>query len=205
MRKFLVTIITLLLFAVILPGESSKANDVAQCGFQVGGNYTRFDGNPACNDSEVRLRFGLFASARLSRYFSYQAELNYVRKGGFGKEPSVSFYYDSTWYDIEAKLDYAEIPILIKVGPSLGASIRPTLAGGVYVAWVLEKHHMGSEYQPANSDWGLLFSVGLEPVIKGRTFIFEMRYTGGMKKIIDDPSGYRLNNRVLSFTIGVAL
>ena len=55
------------------------------------------------------------------------------------------------------------------------------------------------------SDWGLTFGGGFKPVIHGRTFIAEVRYTNGLKKIIDDPRDYRLKNQVLSFTLGVGL
>lgn len=184
---------------------SPQADDAAEFGFQVGGGYAQLDGNPNFDDSKFRLRFGVFASARLDNNLSYQVELNYVRKGGYGEIVTVTYLGDSTWWDLEAQLDYVEIPVLLKAQLAPKSEIRPFISGGVYLAWVLEKHYSGAEYQPANSDWGLTYGGGFQPVIHGRTFIIEVRYTNGLKKIIDDPRDYRLKNQTLSFTLGVGL
>lgn len=205
MSSSLKTILIPLLLAVVLSGQFSNAGDAATCGFQAGGNFAKFDGSAYDDESEFRLRFGLFASAGLFGRVSYQAELNYVQKGGFGESVYVNYLYDSTWFDVEAQLDYIEIPLLLKFDLLPESPLRPVLSGGGYVAWVLEKHYEGNHYQPAKSDFGLLFGFGFQPVIHGRMFILEMRYTGGIKKIIDDPLGSRLTNKTLSFTLGVGL
>lgn len=199
-------VVVMLFFGcLIITNISHGADNTARCGFQLGGNFANFHGNPQFEDSELRLRFGLFAAARVARHFSYQVELNYVQKGSSGRSVYVNYEYDSTWFDVEVQVDYIEVPLMIKAEPLPGSQLHPVFSGGVYAAWVLEKHYFGDHYQPAKSDFGLLFCFGLESVISGRTLIMETRYTIGAKSIIDDPLGYPLKNRALSFTLGMEL
>ena len=203
----------------------APAADMAECGFHIGWASAEFNGNMGPSESKKGLAFGLHAAEYIVDKLRYQFELNYVQKG-------VNSYLDVlqggvTYSQVETavEFDYVEFPLLLKFDLGSPSRFRPVLFGGPYIAWVVQKdvvpvipvvsgdvtydmelHNYPYEFQPAKSDWGFVVGLGLEHVAVGNLGVgAELRYTRGIKKIVDSPSGSQLSNSVLSLLLCVGL
>jgi hypothetical protein len=136
--------------------------------------------------------------------FSVQPEVLYVRMGGRMEE-------GADW--IEDRLDYIQIPILLKIHV-LPGPISPAVYAGPYGSFRLgakEVENIGGvtdsfdiKDQIKSTDYGLVFGGGIDfklPVLK---LSAEVRYNLGLVNIAKNaPSGYWVKNRSLMFLVGV--
>jgi len=195
---------------------------MAECGFRVGSAFAGFGGSLKPASSKAGLSFGLHGAEYISSKIRYQFEINYVRKG---VNTSLMLMADPTLEgETEVLFDYVEFPLLVKVDLGQRDRVRPVLFGGPYLAWTIEKdvaitfpvvsddttyvfelHNYPNEFQPAKSDWGFVLGLAFERLVRHRSFGVEVRYTRGIKKVVDSPSGSALSNSVLSVSAIIGL
>lgn len=114
-------------------------------------NLSGSDDNPLTKNykSRTAITFGGFVELGITEKFSVQPELNYSQQGGIRKgvqpitqpmsglpplPPGQYFYGD---FKNTAKLNYLEVPVLLKYKFRSKGKVRPFLNGGVYYGYLL--------------------------------------------------------------------
>lgn len=147
--------------------------------------------------------FGGFIDYRLSRSFSVQSELLYVRKGVKAHgEIALSFIdFGTVEADLteKLKLTYLEIPVLIKYHLPVGGKIEPSLFAGPALALKLAgtydydlseivdlaPHHTVAKPDIANmssTDFGIVMGADVGIPVGRATLVVDVRYTLGLSK-----------------------
>lgn len=110
--------------------------------------------NPVSNgwSSDIGPCFGAVAEFGLSKHVFLQAEFNYSSQGGkknglqaISSDPYVSFFPPETQvppyiyavYDNKVKLNYLELPVLLKLDFSFGNKLSFFVDGGPYASYLL--------------------------------------------------------------------
>jgi hypothetical protein len=141
----------------------------------------------------MSFQLGAFFSFDISKYFAFQTEIYYVIRG-----TRTSEYIDAIGKEIKLKLkvDYLEIPFLLKYKIPLGKMTRPIIFFGPYLGLRrnarsfyegLFRKIVEVDYNPAikNQYAGLIVGGGFEFNLKSMTLILEGRYTFGITGIND--------------------
>lgn len=199
MKKFLsVLSIIVLLFTV---------NTSAQIhfGLKAGVNISNLNGSDA-GDTDSRTGFlgGAFLTYDFSNMFSIQPEAFYSMKGAKQTET----YYGETITGT-LKLDYIEIPVLLKLNIPLegGSTVRPSIFVGpaldIKVASTVEVESGGQSASAdlenvSSTDFGLVFGGALGFDVSGHELGFDVRYTLGLTTIDDSGSNADVKNGVIS-------
>ncbi|UCE23800.1 MAG: PorT family protein [Candidatus Zixiibacteriota bacterium] len=209
MKKFLFKFVIGTLAATVVSASAVSAAGRYKPGLHLGGTRAKFERGSQRYDYLSNLFFGLRASREVTRYFDYQFELDFVRKGAVTDVFSLVDKSELTTVEGKLSLDYLELPMMVKFSPRLTARVNPALLAGLYVAWnvshsVSYEDHVAEpieEFDIATSDYGVAVGVAIDFAIKKRTLSFEFRFTRGLKEIYDRPSGDSLVNRVLTFMV----
>jgi hypothetical protein len=147
-------------------------------------------------------------------YFSFglgplaiQPEILYARTG-------TSLVVDGT--GPEERLDYIQVPLLLKLNVIPAGPIRPFIYGGGYGAYLLKARgvwlvdgavvgdpvDLGENY--AKYDYGVVGGLGLTFKLPGLAISVEGRYNLGLMNIIQDaPLGEAIKNRSLMALVGI--
>ena len=136
--------------------------------------------------------------------FSIQPEILYVRMGARMEETP-------DW--MEYRLDYIQVPLLLKVNV-LPGPISPMIYGGPYGAYLLKA--TGVSYisgvsesadikdQIKSTDYGVTFGGGIDFKLPGIKLSAEVRYNIGLANIAKDAeAGYWVKNRCLMVLAGI--
>lgn len=205
MKKLLVFLFALFFFSI-----SSFAQ--IQLGLKGGLNLSSLKGDDAPENAENRTGFagGAFLQYQFSSMFAIQPELTYSMKGATekGNFDFEGFQYD---YDATYKLNYLEIPVLLKlIIPTQGAGVRPTIFAGPSVAFKMSSKQSveinGQSVEDdleniKSTDFGLVFGGGLGfPLGKGELG-FDIRYILGLSTIDDSSDNYDVKNGVINFNL----
>lgn len=205
MKKFLLTFL-------FLAFVSLQSFAQMQLGVKAGVNLANLGGNDAPDNSETRTGFsgGAFFMYQFSEMFAVQPELLYSMKGATEKG-SIDFEGTSYNYDAEYKLDYFEIPLLLKfIIPLKGSGVKPALFAGPSIAFNMSaktKVESGDESfeedieDVKSTDFGLVFGGGLGfPVGNGELGV-DIRYILGLSTIDDSADSFDVKNGVLNFNL----
>ncbi len=227
----------LALFCLLVAPVAAWPADEIQFGVKGGVSWAKFSGDDvrelgAVGKLEYRtgLTFGGFACIPLSESISFQPELLFHRKGAREVIPlneenladlaelvgqdlgELIPYLAGTDMELTAKLDYLEIPLLVRftlpasgmapyffAGPYLGLSVGSRVA--------VESMGVGLEILTGglirDTDLGAVFGAGVQT---GR-FLLEARYALGMASCVELPAGAEepdLQNKVFGILAGVA-
>ncbi len=181
----------------------AQAQDL-EIGFKLGAAISNvsFD---ADFDAESITTFGGGGHLRLglTPSISLQPELLFMRKGYKASELGTEF---------ELNLDYAEIPVLLRIDVPMAAAIRPFVYAGPYgafeVACKVEGEDCGDDDDRTTFDFGAVFGAGLGFAAGPGSFVVEGRYDLGLKNLVDDDDGddaLELKNRAFGLFIGYAV
>ena len=211
MEKCLKNLTFGLVVFVFLVGKPSFAFDKTKLGFHIGGSKANLERGELQYDYISSVYAGIRANRAVSRFFSYQFELNYVRKGAETEIFSLLQKTELTTATGTLAVDYLELPLMVKAGPSMNLPFRPSVLAGLYVAWHVgdkisyedEEVEPVEEFEIAGSDFGFAIGAALDFKVKNRTVALEFRYLRGIKKSIERSSGDRLLNGVLTFVIAI--
>ena len=175
-------------------------------------------------DSKAGLGLGAYMSINISKYFAIQPEILYMQKGG---QHDMSFEIDfggqliSADVELDANLNYLEIPILAKVKVPTASSITPFFIAGPAVAFNIDaeaeitvtatvdgytESETGTEDikdEISDTDVGIIFGGGAEFDLGTVNLFFDVRYNIGLLNV-DDIGVNDIKNRAFSFIAGIS-
>jgi hypothetical protein len=148
---------------------------------------------------------GAFYDLPVSKFFSVQPEINYVRKGR-NNETSALFTTTST----DFLLHYLQLPVLLQYRDARTEEKSGSFFyfnAGPYAGFVLK-----NQLRPSGSiqisddnkpDWGATLGIGYQFPVCKKDIRFDLRYDLGLSKIANQPEDYR--SKALNLTIGLVL
>ena len=153
-------------------------------------------------DSRTAPFFGGFLEFPITPLMSIQPELLYTMKGATST--------DEEGCDVTAKLDYIEIPVLLRVNIPMEGSIKPFVVAGPGLGFnSTAKFECDGEEEDIEDiksmDFGLIFGGGVGiPVGEGSYMIsLFARYELGLTTIDDSEYDEDVKNRAISIGAGV--
>lgn len=181
-------------------------------GVKLGYNSANFYGDsPTLDESSAKggLCGGVFKSTGLLGLVAIQPELLYTQKGSKIEGDYQGQAATFTW-----KLDYLEVPLLVKLTPPIPAALKPSIYAGPVGAFKLS-HSATREYNETTEeyelddiksfDYGAAFGISLDLGFPVGKLVFDVRYTRGMASIDDSADPEDIKNQVFSFTVGYSL
>lgn len=211
MKRVLPTILAL--SALLVPGTHLVAQDL-MLGFRAGASIANVNSDQVdFVGSSSRNGFvgGAFLNIGLGGNLSLQPELLYAQKG---------FSIDELGATATAKLDYVEIPVLLKLN-LLGddQQVRPVLFAGGFVAFEAScsasAEAAGVEVsedcddvlsERETTDYGAVFGAGLDiEVSEGLYVVLDGRYNLGLSDLDPDIDVASVKSQSWSFTGGLAI
>jgi hypothetical protein len=136
---------------------------------------------------------GVYGESFISESFSIQPELLYSQQGYEIKDANGTF---------TQKLDYINLPILLKAYPSKNFYLEAGPQIGLAISHKEEYNGLFSssqEYDPNNFDWGMNFGGGFKT---GSGITLGVRYHLGLGDLYDQGKAH---NRVWQFSVGFDL
>ncbi len=226
-------------FAYVLLGSlfilslstSVLAFEGVELGFKGGLNLAKTSGETYIDDlgdvefeSKAGIGLGAFISININQYFAIQPEILYMQKGGQKDMPLLidvgGGQLVNVDVEMDANLNYLEIPILAKVKVPTGSSITPFFIVGPAVAFNIDaeaeitvsadingyfeesaKEDIKDEI--TDTDLGIIFGGGAEFGLGAVNIFFDVRYNIGMLNI-DDIGVNDIKNRAISFMTGIS-
>lgn len=197
---------------LILPLISTTAFSQANFGFRTGAAVTTLaPKGHLLDNNDVTFSFtaGGFATLPVSQSFSFQPEINYIRKGRSEETNELN-----TTIPTDFKVDYLQVPVLFQYRDYLRADNSGSLfyvEAGPYAGFAIntkvENSHGGSTStisltDDKKTDWGAAFGIGFQTPLWNQDFRFNLRYDMGFAELANQPTDYR--TKALSLTIGVA-
>jgi hypothetical protein len=190
--------------ALALVGAASAASAQGmEIGVKGGLSLAEFSGGDNAFDDAEGSRKGLVAGAFLA--FPLGGPLSLQPEALFAQKGSA---YDFSDLDTTVKLDYVEVPLLLKA--RFGVGIRPYVFAGPYVGFRLEAtadsdagedglSQSDLEEQTKGTDFGLVGGAGVEVGV----FLVEARYARGLAGIATDDIDDDIDNAVWSLLVGL--
>lgn len=207
MKKLL---ITLGLVSLMMLGTTAFAGN--EFGFKGGLNMANFSGDVEGTDTRTGFGGGLFFKINMPNgNFAFQPEVLYVMKGAKGTEDM-----EGTVVDVEYKMNYIEVPVLVKYNFPTQGKIKPNLFLGPFIGFLMtSKVEATAEGISAEVDmkditksveFGSTFGGGVDIMVgpKGK-LSFDARYSLGLSNIVDDGSEDDVKNNVFSFYLGYSM
>jgi hypothetical protein len=156
---------------------------------------------------------GGYLTFSLTSAIAGQVEVLYSQKG---------YKYDSTGWSETGKLDYIEIPILIKYSFPVPGTTKPYLLVGpsfgmimsAKVDWEMADDSGSLDVKDLTKslDLGLAFGGGVTVALGTGSLSFDVRYVMGMSKIGDgddpdtgEPIDWDIKNKTITFLVGYGL
>jgi hypothetical protein len=200
MKKLLFVLFALALFSI-----STQAQ--MQLGVKAGLNLANLSGDDI-SDTDARTGFagGLFFMYQFNDMFAIQPEAYYSMKGATDKGS-----FEGYSYEAELKLDYLEIPLLLKfLIPIKDSNVRPTVFAGPSFGFNMsakskveaggQTFEQDIEYV-ASTDFGLVFGGGIGFPVGNGELGFDIRYILGLSTIDDSSEKDDVKNGVLNFNL----
>lgn len=201
MKKLLLVSLTVLVLAAVMPQPAA-----AGFGLKGGLAQSNLDFSPSAIIPLSNLNApmgGVFWGFNLG-LFTIQPEALYVRMGTRAEE-------GADW--MEDRLDYIQIPVLLKLG-LLPGPIKLMIYGGGYYSFLLSAKGVANiggvegsadiKDQYKSSDYGAVFGGGIDFHLAVITLSAEVRYNLGMANInnvVDDMTS--IKNHSLMFLVGI--
>ncbi len=201
MKRFLIVFLSVLVLAAVAPQPAA-----AGFGLKGGLAFSTFNYNfetPAGLYSLKAPMGGVFWGFNLG-IFSIQPEALYVRMGARMEE-------GTDW--MEARLDYIQVPVLLKLN-ILPGPVSPMIYAGPYLSFLIsakgvqeiggvtESFDIKDGY--TSTDYGFVFGGGIDFRLAAVKLSAEVRYNLGMANIAKDPiAGFSQKNQSLMVLVGI--
>jgi hypothetical protein len=211
-----------LLAAALVVGLALPASGQVGFGVKAGANFSSLGGDdvPSEFGSRTGLVIGGFAQYPVSDLLTIQPELLYSQKGA-----DFSGQVLGETVEGSLKLDYLEIPVLLRVNVPAGApELRPTLHVGPTFAFEVSCKISFSGFGDSGTedcdsdgdggfaederrkfDLGLALGGGLDIAFLTGTLMIETRYTLGLQSLDTSSDPGDVKNRAWSITFGYRL
>jgi hypothetical protein len=213
----------LIIGVAISSAEDSTSRKNTYSGLIFGSNFSRFigensDANEFYGGGEKRTRIGVIVGAfthlGMGKYLALEPQVLFSQRGAmYGG-------YDPSWNDeLAFKLDYVEVPVILRVYFSSGTSIRMNIFGGGYAGYNVIARYKYSEYgyleegdledilavPMENLDYGVLFGAGVVFQMRQVIFRIDTHYSLGLVRIFDIPPDNDLRNGAIGLIASVGM
>lgn len=181
------------LMILALAFADAKALRVVEAGMKAGvaqtrmtfADYGRFDGRPG-------LAAGLFLTMELADRLAVQPQALYVRRGGAYRDQANDPWGLLYGVDLaEFRLDYLEIPVLLRYDLLTDRAWMPVLLAGPAWGRLLSARYVENDGSDAgwlrHHDWALQVGAGLEKRTSGATWSLELLYRHALAGIAKGP------------------
>jgi len=222
MKKQLVVLLSITLALVLLTTVVS-AKGLTGKGIKLGLNLANFGGSDADIMDGKKMRMGLagggFITYSFSDMWAIQPEILYTMKGakyeGTEVIPISATQSVNADYKVTIKMDYLEIPVLLKLmipsqsgfkpclmaGPALGIKMSSKEKAEVTVLGVSASTETDMT-DVKSTDFGLVFGAGFGYEVGGGAITFDARYELGMSTIDNSSNAGDIKNNAISFFVG---
>ena len=184
--------------------ESTQKGLVAK-GFKLGMNLAKFTGSdvnigPIGPSYRVGLGIGGFLRFGFNPNVGLQLEALYSMKGS---------RYASGGESITFRYDYFEIPVLLLINISSNSSMTPNILFGPAVNFKISSKLSGGGATinvtgVKSTDLAIIFGFGITAQSGRGKLLFDVLYSMGLTKWIDDTPAEDLKNSVISLNAGYA-
>jgi hypothetical protein len=189
-----------IVIALALGAPAAASAGGMEFGVKGGLSLAEFSGGDNAFDEAEGSRKGLVAGAFLA--FPLGGPLSLQPEALFAQKGSA---YDFPDLDTTVKLDYVEVPLLLKA--RFGVGVRPYVFAGPYVGLRLKARAEGNagsgdvdlEDETKGTDFGVVGGAGVE---LGRLLV-EARYAHGLGGIASDAIDDDIDNAVWSVLVGI--
>jgi hypothetical protein len=182
-------------------------------GIIAGGTFSQLRG---LDNVKAKNRTGTVVGATLTvpvgERMSLQPELLFINKGG-------ALDYGAGAVD-EVRLDYLEIPVLLRVEGASGGALNPHLYAGPSIGFNVGCNIASSgggvpdvssdctrdNFKPKSVDWGAIVGAGVDLSLGGLGVTGGARYGVGLANIADDTNAaleQRVRNGTLTVYVGI--
>ena len=184
MKKTLITIGLVLVLAMAVSAQEEEGVGLTGKGFKVGFFGANIGGSDG-GGSSMKMGFGggVFLTYSFSPTFAIQPEVMYAMHG---------FKVSIFGLDIKQKLDYIDIPILLKYQMATEGNFKPNFFVGPVVGMLMSASLEGVDdkeiYKSVNM--GVTAGAGATMQMESMALTFDVRYMMGLTSIAeDDPDG----------------
>jgi len=155
-----------------------------------------FNDAAASTTQRTGVVFGGFVSVGLSPMLAFQPEVLFSMQG-----TKLHFTSSGVSSDVTAKVDYVQVPLLMRVGNSSNNHASLYAVGGPTLGFLVRADQGGVDIKDdlKSTDIGVVAGVGVTLT----RVLFEARYTWGLMDLNKTESGGSKQNRVLSFMVGL--
>ncbi len=229
MKKFIL-IFTFILGVIFIFSTTSVFAQYAYFGLKAGVNMASWRGDDADpevfwgTDSEKKPRISIvvggYSTIVLAKVFAIQPELLFTMQG-VKYEWEQSPYFDN----ITLKLAYIQLPVLLKFYIPMPGPVKINLFAGPHVSYnVIDKYEnewdfgllgsgeidedidedmtwAGESIETKKLDYGVVFGVGSDFIVKSIQITVEARYTLGFAQIFETTSGEEIDIKNGTFSI----
>ena len=200
MKRVLLMMLALCLVLSVSAFSQDDTKMLSAFGLKGGLNLANLSGDIENNKSLIAFGGGVFSKITPSPTICIQPEVLFMQMG--------------TEEDVDngekIKLNYIEIPVLIKyVFPTEG-SFEPNIFAGPAVSFLMSADYGDEDIKDyiTSVDFGLAFGAGADIAIGdgGGKVTFDGRYTLGLTNINDDVDSdeFSIKNGVITFMVGYA-
>jgi len=176
-------------------------------GVKFGLNLASFTGNDISNrDKKAGIAGGLYFEKGLSSSLSFQIEALYSQKGDKG-----SFYRNDSLINSTNKIEYFEVPLLLKLRPREHYDVNLFFNAGLLPAWTIGNRYIEESFDTLKSDkivnlrkfdLGMVLAWGFDFKIGSNKSSLEFRITRSLDNIYENEDKFLdIKNSVISVFI----
>lgn len=203
MKRVLAGICSILALAVLaVPADAQKVS----VGLKAGPNFVTLSGDDVSNvESFARVIGGGFMVVQFGNNLAFQPEVLYAQKGAKDVDGDEI---------MKLKLDYFEVPLLLRAHPALTGRFLPHVIAGPTIAYNSNCDASLSEagveatidcddLMPLKDwDFGVAMGGGVDMAVGKAFIVLDLRYTLGLSNIDDDSNPSDAKNRAFSIMAG---
>lgn len=204
MKKVLLTTALVLVFAFSAFAQDDVfAPGLTGAGIKGGVALANLGGDVEETDMKLGFAAGGFVTFSFAEMFAVQPELLYVMKGA---KSDVEFL-DET-FEVKAKLDYIQVPVLLKVMIPTQGNFKPFVMAGPAIAFLMNAEvDVDGESEDIkdfmkSTDFSAVLGAGFEyPVGAKGSLSFDARYDLGLSDIDDGAFDESIDDEVFDFEV----
>jgi hypothetical protein len=162
--------------------------------------------------SRIGPAVGGFVAFPIHRLLLFQPEVHYVPRGTEYSVTGIGGGYGLLDLDVAVEADYLEFPLLFRLTPAAGPTVRPLLlfgpSLGVNLSGTLEVSAGAAEFSEdlamESVSFGLVLGGGIDVAVSpSASILLEGRYTWGLTSLADDPT-FSLPGREFAVLAGMS-
>jgi hypothetical protein len=210
------TVLVLVMAFAAMAAEPAPAAEKGLVGYGIKAglilaNATGSDATPPAGiDKKMKMGFGggAFLTYAFSPMFALQPELLYMMKG---------VKYEQGAQKLTEKVDYIEVPVLLKVTPAVQGKIKPNFFAGPFLGILMSaKEKMEGSSDPADNydddvkdymkstEFGVAFGLGADFMLAKGKITLDARYDLGLSKIMKaEDNGDQANTKTGTIAVFV--